>query len=123
MSKLSLYERISPDALERAVYLFYDKVLKDPRIAHFFRNIDTKELARHQYYFLMAATGGPDQFEGRSLRDAHRKLVLEHGLTDEHFDAIKEDLKAALEEIGIGYSTVEELMTLVESLRKDVLNR
>jgi hemoglobin len=121
--KLSLYERLGEDKIERATYLFYDKVLADERVKHFFKGVDMKLLTHHQYMFLVSITGGPGKYSGRDLRDAHRKLVISHGLSDEHFDAIKEDLKLTLEELGVGYSTVEELMVAVESLRKDVLNR
>lgn len=121
--KLTLYERLGGETLERTVYLFYDKVMTDPRLKPFFKGIDTKVLARHQYEFLMRATGGPADYDGPSLRDTHRRLVIEKGLNDSHFDAIIENLKKALEEIGVGYSTVEEVIAAVESLRNEVLNR
>lgn len=121
--KLSLYERLGEETLERIIYLFYDKVLMDDRISHFFRNVDTRNLARHQHHFMMMATGGPNNYIGRSLRDAHRKLVIEKGLNDSHYDAIKEDLKKTLEELGIGFSTIEEIMNVVENMRPEVLNR
>lgn len=120
---MSLYERLGDETLERAVYLFYDKVMADERVKHFFKGVDTKMLARHQYEFLMRATGGPADHDGPTLRDAHRRLVIDKGLNDEHFDAIKDDLKKALEEIGVGYGTIEELLVAVENLRPEVLNR
>lgn len=122
-NQLSLYEKLGEEAIERAVYLFYDKVLADDRVKHFFKNVNTASLAQHQYNFLVTVTGGPGRYSGRTLRDAHRKLVLKYGLNDEHFDAIAENLKKTLEELGAAYSTIEELMTAVESFRGEVLNR
>ena len=74
--QLSLYDRLGEEAIERAVYLFYDKVLADDRVRHFFKNVNTAILAQHQYNFLLTVTGGPGAYTGRTLRDAHRKLVL-----------------------------------------------
>ncbi|MBP7722434.1 MAG: group 1 truncated hemoglobin [Alphaproteobacteria bacterium] len=121
--QLSLYDRLGEEAIERAVYLFYDKVLADDRVRHFFKNVNTAILAQHQYNFLLTVTGGPGAYTGRTLRDAHRKLVLKYGLNDNHFDVIVELLKKTLEELGVGYSTIEELLGIVESVRGEVLNR
>ncbi|MGB4106592.1 MAG: group 1 truncated hemoglobin [Alphaproteobacteria bacterium] len=120
---LSLYERLGEETLERAVYLFYDKVIADSRIRHFFRHINTASVALHQYHFLVTITGGPGRYSGRSLRDAHRKLVLTQGLSDEHFDVIIELMKKTLEELGIGYSTIEEVLNALQGFRDEVLNR
>lgn len=120
---LSLYERLGEETLDRAVYLFYDKVIADSRLRHFFKHINTAALAQHQYHFLTSITGGPNRYSGRSLRDAHRKLVLTQGLNDEHFDAIAQLLKKTLEELGVGYGTIEEIMGALEGFRDDILNR
>ncbi len=122
-NKPSLYERLGEEAIERAVYLFYDKVLADDRLSPFFKHINTAAVAHHQYHFLLTVTGGPNAYSGRSLRDAHRKLVLKYGLNDSHFDAVLELLKKTLEELGVGYGTIEELLAVVESVRGEVLNR
>lgn len=122
-NQLSLYERLGEETLERAVYLFYDKVLADDRVRHFFKNVNMAILAQHQYNLLLTVTGGPGAYTGRTLRDAHRKLVLKYGLNDEHFDAILENLKKTLEELGAGYSTIEELLNAVNGFRGEVLNR
>lgn len=119
----SLYERLGEQTLERAVYLFYDRILADSRLKMFFKNIDTRRLARHQHHLLMTVTGGPGRYNGRSLRDAHRKLVLEQGLNDSHFDAVAEILKSTLEELGVEESAVVEIMGIVEGTRADILNR
>ncbi len=121
--KISLYERLGAQTLERAVYLFYDRVLADTRLKPFFKNVDTRTLARHQRQLLMTVTGGPDGYSGRSLREAHSKLVTEKGLNDTHFDAIGEVLKKTLEELDVDNSIIQEILTIVESTRNEVLSR
>jgi truncated hemoglobin YjbI len=119
----SLYERLGEQTLERAVYLFYDRILADSRLKPFFKNIDTRHLARHQHHLLMTISGGPGRYSGRSLRDAHRKLVIEQGLSDEHFDAVAEVLRRTLEELEVEESMIGEMMAIVETTRNDILNR
>ncbi len=93
----SLYLQLGgKDVLEHAVDSFYDRVLADSRIKHFFDRIDTKCLRDNQRDFLSYACGGPVTYDSDKLREAHRHLDLK----DEHFDAVVEHLKTTLEEIG-----------------------
>ena len=50
---------------------FYDRVLVDPELAHFFEGIDMEVLREHLADFLTVLTGGPDLYKGRDLRAAH----------------------------------------------------
>lgn len=69
----SLYERLGgEEGIARVVDTFYDMVLADPRVAHFFANTDMAKQRRHQTLFLTFATGGPNKYTGRSMREAHR---------------------------------------------------
>ena len=45
------------------------------------------------------------------------------GLTDEHFDAVLENLAATLEQFGVPAAEIEEAAGIAESTRADVLNR
>jgi hemoglobin len=59
------------------------------------------------------------------MRDAHKELVAEMGLTDHHFDAIAEDLVATLVELEVPQTLIDEVVQIVGSTvhRNDVLNR
>ncbi|WP_260441951.1 hypothetical protein [Microcystis aeruginosa] len=59
------------------------------------------------------------------MRDAHKELVAEMGLTDSHFDAIAEDLVATLVELEVPQALIDEVVQIVGSVthRNDVLNR
>ena len=71
------------------------------------------------------AFGGAEQWNGRPMRDAHKELVAEMGLTDSHFDAIAEDLVATLVELEVPQALIDEVVQIVGSVthRNDVLNR
>ena len=60
-----------------------------------------KRQAQHQKLFLTYAFGGAPNYPGKSMRAAHERLVNEMGLTDEHFDAVLENLGATLQDLGV----------------------
>ncbi len=122
----TLYEKLGgADAVNLAVDKFYERVLQDDRIKHFFANVDMVKQRAHQKAFLTYAFGGTDKYDGRYMREAHKELVEQHGLNSEHFDAVAEDLMATLQEMGVP----EELMAEVAAVaaapqhKKDVLNQ
>ena len=120
----TLFERIGgADAVDAAVDGFYGKVLADDRIKHFFEGVDMERQAEHQKRFLTFAFGGAPDYPGRAMRAVHKRLVEEMGLSDEHFDAVLEDLGATLRELGVAEDLISEAAGIAESTRNDVLNR
>lgn len=120
----SLYERIGGEpAIMAAVDLFYRKVMEDSLTRPFFAGLDMKVQVKKQIAFMSRALGGPVEFQGRSLRAAHQKLVKEQGLGDAHFDAVAGHLKSTLEELGVDAGIVSEALTAIGGMRNDVLNR
>ena len=105
--------------VQKAVDVFYEKVLGDPELAPFFKNTDMTRQRAHQAAFIGLALGGPNEYHGRSMRDAHADM----GLEDKHFDGVAGHLKATLEELGVGADDVQTILGAVGGLRDDVLNR
>lgn len=119
----SLYEKIGGEkAVDAAVELFYKKVLQDDRIKGFFDGLDMKRLVKKQKAFLTYAFGGPNRYDGQTMRAAHAKLV-EKGLNDSHFDAVMENLGSTLKELGVADNLVNEAARIAEGTRKDVLGK
>ena len=120
----SLYERIGGEAaVDAAVDKFYDKVLADDRIKRFFDGVDMARQRGHQKLFLTYAFGGASAYPGTAMRKAHQRLVTEMGLSDEHFDAVLEDLAGTLKELGVPDELIAEAAGIAETTRADVLNR
>ncbi len=118
----SLFERLGgEDAVMAAVGLFYQKVVADPLLAPFFSELDLAAQVRKQTAFMGWAFGSGQQYSGRDLGEAHRRLVRERGLTDVHFDAVAGHLDATLRELGIADDLVTEALTIVASVRGQVL--
>lgn len=120
----SLYERIGGDAaVNAAVDKFYEKVLADERIKHFFEGVDMAKQHRMQKGFFTFAFGGPANYSGKGMEAAHRKLVQDKGLNDSHFDAVMENLGATLVELGVPGDLIAEAAGIAESVRSAVLGR
>ncbi|MGE3181173.1 MAG: group 1 truncated hemoglobin [Phycisphaerae bacterium] len=119
----SLFERIGGEAaVDAAVDNFYRRVMDDSRINQFFAGIDMDRQRDKQKAFLTFAFGGPNQYSGRGMRSAHRKLA-ERGLNDSHFDAVVENLAATLTELSVPQDMISEVAAIAESVRDEVLNR
>lgn len=117
----SLYERIGGEpAVNAAVDIFYRKVLNDSRINRFFDNTDMdQQLAKQKAFFTMAF-GGPNNYTGKDMRNAHAALV-KRGLDASHFDAVMEHLGATLVELNVPNDLITEAAAIAEGARADVL--
>jgi hemoglobin len=120
-NQISLFEQIGGmPAVEAAVQIFYTKVLADERISHFFRWTHMSSQHAKQKAFLAFAFGAPLNYTGKSMRDAHAKLV-DLGLNTWHFDAVLEHLLATLHELSVSEDLISEVEKIAESTRNDVL--
>ena len=106
-----------------AVTLFYERVRRDPSLAHFFEGLDMDALATKQVAFMAHALDGPTQYRGRPLREAHERLIREQGLTPTHFDGIVEHLSGTLQELGISAELVSEVARRVSGTRAQIFGQ
>ncbi|WP_426415004.1 group I truncated hemoglobin [Aestuariirhabdus sp. LZHN29] len=117
---MSLYDKIGgAPAVERAVELFYRKVMADERIASFFSNVNMQSQARRQKAFLTMVFGGPVEYTGKQMREAHAHLKLD----ETHFNAVVTHLRATLSELGVSEADIAEVMVIANSVKDDVLDR
>lgn len=119
----SLYDELGGEAaIDAAVDLFYNKVLGDARINHFFQGLDMDRQRKMQKKFLTYAFGGPNNYDGRNMAKAHEKL-LSKGLNDSHFDVVVELLGLTLNELGVAEDKIQQAAEVAESVREDVMGR
>lgn len=119
----SLYEQLGGEvAVDAAVDIFYRHVLADDRINRFFDDVDMEKQAAKQKAFLTMAFGGPNNYTGADMREAHAKFV-KMGLDDSHFDAVVENLAKTLTELGVTQELIAQVAAIAETTRNDVLGR
>ncbi len=117
---MSVYDKIGGEpAMAAAVDIFYKKVLADERISHFFDTVDMAGMAQKQKSFLTMAFGGPNEYTGKDMREAHKHM----NLTEEHFTAVAEALVGTLEDLSVPQDLIDEVVAIALSTKDDVLNK
>lgn len=117
----SLYQQLGGRAaIDAAVERFYEKVLADERVKHYFDDVSMVKQKRKQKEFLSVALGAPMKWTGKDMRKAHADLP---GLNDTHFNAIAEHLQSTLTELQVKPDLINKVLAIVETTRADVLNK
>ena len=123
-SNPSLYERLGGVyAIATVVEDFIDRVMDDPRL-----NANPKvdeahhRVSRSGFKYLVTeqvcwATGGPQQYTGRSMRDSHAHLDI----TPTEWEAFLDDFQQTLTRFGVPQTEQRELFAIVESTRGDIV--
>jgi hemoglobin len=115
-----LYELIGGrGTIESATERFYEKILQDENLRHFFEGVDMADLRSRQAMFVSMLLGGR-VYTGKNIREAHARS-RDHGLNDQHFNQFLEHFRAALEEVGVKPENAEEVRKRLESKRGIVL--
>ncbi|MBK8094297.1 MAG: group 1 truncated hemoglobin [Verrucomicrobiaceae bacterium] len=116
----SLYHKLGGKAaMDAAVDAFYVRVLADKRVNHFFTDVSMDKQRRKQKEFLSAAFGGPVPWTGKDMRKAHAGM----GLTEEHFNAIAENLVNTLKDLKISQDLIDQVVAVALTTKDDVLGR
>ncbi len=120
MSEVSVFDKLGGAAsIDAAVDIFYRKVLADDRISHFFDTIDMEDQHKKQKAFLTMAFGGPNNYSGKDMREAHKHMAL----TEEHFGAVAQALVSTLEELKVPQTDIDAVVAIALSVKDDVLNK
>jgi hemoglobin len=100
---MTIYAEIGgAPAVDAAVADFYERILADPSLVHFFDGIEMEQLMRHQRAFVTIALGGPSGYEGRDMVAAHAGLHI----TNEAFSQVVIHLTDTLEGLGVPDDTI-----------------
>lgn len=63
------------------------------------------------------ATGGPQRYSGRSMRDSHQYLLI----TAAEWEAFLEDFQQTLDKFGVPQAEQAELKAIVDTTRADIV--
>ncbi|WP_049979452.1 group I truncated hemoglobin [Halolamina rubra] len=107
------------DAVESVVSEFYDRVFDDPLLEPYFEGIDREQLYAHQVQFISAVAGGPVDYDGADMQEAHAGM----GITGEAFDRVATYLEEALRANGVDEANTEAILTEVGALKPDVVGQ
>jgi hemoglobin len=119
-----LYDRLGGVyAIAAVIDDFIDRIMDNPRL-----NANPKvdeahhRVSRAGFKYLVTemvcwATGGPQQYTGRSMRDSHVHLDI----TEEEWQVFLADLQACLDHFAVPKVEQGELFALVDSTKSDIV--
>jgi hemoglobin len=121
---LSLYERLGGVySIATVVDDLIDRIMVDPRL----NANPLVDEAHHRvlpagFKYLVTemvcwATGGPQQYTGRSMREVHQHLKI----TADEWEAFLDDFQQTLDKFGVPEAEQDELKAIVASTRGDIV--
>lgn len=114
----TLYEKLGgAAAIETVVRAFYDRVMADDQLRGFFANTNMDFQTQQQIKFLTMALGGPNEYKGASMADAHKDMAI----TEHHFDLVAGHLVGTLRDAGVGQEEIDAVVALVGPLKADIV--
>ena len=119
MSQSVYHEIGGQSAVEAVVEDFYDRVLSDEQLIPYFDGMDMDELRAHQIQFISSVAGGPVEYSGADMREAHAHLDIDEA----DFEAVGAHLETALRTNGVSEENIEEIMGEVVALKDPILDR
>lgn len=114
----TLYERLGGEAgVEALVIAFYTKVLADSELAPFFRHTALEKLHAMQKDFFTMALGGPEEYTGQGLAQAHHG----RGIKAKHFNLFVQHLLSTLEDLGVEEAEAQPVCDRINSHANEIL--
>ncbi len=89
------------------------------KLKEHFKRPDVGLLKKKLVDQLGEATGGPEKYTGKNMKDAHKGLAI----TDADFNTLVVSLKKALDDNKVGKKEQDELLGLLGPMRKDVVEK
>ena len=94
-------------------------VAGDERINGRFSNTDIPKRKRNLVNQVYAATGGPCNSAGKDMKTVHTGMRIR----DAEFAALVEDLLKSLNKFTVGKKEQDELLGVLGSMKKDIVNQ
>jgi hemoglobin len=112
------YEQIGgARAVSAVVDRFYELVLADPQLAPFFADTDMGRLKRHQVLLISQVMGGPADYDGRELREAHAGRQI----TSTDFARVVDHLVAALHDTAVPPDVIDRVGAALGTTAPDII--
>src|SRR5215475_5203706 len=114
----SLYERLGRrPGIDVVMHTFVGNIGRDKRVNVRFMFVDMDVLQAHLTDQICAASGGPCVYAGRAMKPLHAPMHVRAA----EFDAMGEDLVAALKTHAVPERETKELLAIIASTRPDIV--
>ncbi|SDL65561.1 hemoglobin [Franzmannia pantelleriensis] len=124
MTTTSLYQRLGG---EQGIALLVDDIveahMQNPTVqARYLPALDDpehlEELKGHLRDFLSAGSGGPAEYRGKNMLEAHRGM----NVGEAEYMAVMDDILGVLDRHGVDPQTRQEMLGIVYSLKEEILH-
>ena len=117
-TQMPLYERLGEEpGIRKIVNDVLGKNSSNPLIGYHFRNVDMDKLKQLVFEFFSMGTGGPHNYTGRDMLSAHTGM----NITEEEWVSATDDTLWALDNNGVAQQEKNEVITILESLKGDIV--
>ena len=121
----SLYERLGGVySIASVMDDFIDRIMSDPKLnANPLVDEAHHRVSKAGFKYLVTemvcwATGGAQQYSGRSMYDSHAHL----NISREEWQVFLDDFQLSLDKFNVPLAEQQELFDIVETTRKDIIN-
>jgi hemoglobin len=111
----ALHER---EGIDRIVVDLIARCQQDPRIADIFKGQDLVRLHRTLVEQICYISGGPCHYSGRDMASAHKDM----GLQNHDFNALVEDLQAAMDREGVAFADQNRLLAKLAPMQRTTVD-
>jgi hemoglobin len=115
-----LYRALGEQAgIEAVVEGMLLKIASDTRIVQHFEDVDIQRLRDKLVEQFCMEAGGPCTYTGDSMEESHTGLDL----TPSDFNALVENLQAAMTDQGVAITTQNRLLARLAPMREQIIDR
>ncbi|MFC4075912.1 group I truncated hemoglobin [Salinithrix halophila] len=120
MAKPTLYDQLGEEGIIAVVNEFYDRMIMDKRVSHYFIHADTDRLREHQIqYFISHVLGGPRQYDGINLRTAHNGL----NITNEAYEVAIKHMNASLRKFNVSPDIQVKVEAFLRGIKPHIIKK
>lgn len=118
MKTQTLFEELGgKETISVVVDRFYEKMLADNELKHFFDHTDMKKQRAHLTAFVSFAIGSQESYKGKNMRDAHAHLQI----NTDHFQKTAGHLIATLQDLQVPQEKIDTIISKIAPLHDDVV--
>ncbi|HEY4067530.1 MAG TPA: group 1 truncated hemoglobin [Burkholderiaceae bacterium] len=97
---------------------FMTRLLADPRMNPFFKDVDQKVFKSQLADQLCEVSGGPCTFKGKDMKKVHEG----QDITKSNFNALVEVLQQSLDAQGIPFTAQNKLLAKLAPMHREIVN-
>ncbi len=103
--------------VQTVVHKFYERINEERSLDKYFAAVNMERLMDHQVNLFSKILGGPDNYEGRSLKPSHAHLNIDV----KDFALVGRLLQETLDDCGLDPADVEVVMGIIVSVKNDIV--